>query len=156
MYIWYMIKHDLILYLEKMKGYFLYRKITFRSIWYWYCIVFIVLVYTSYQRACRTECIIWSIGSNYLKYFGFHHDWYSNYILLKFYLMCLYHLTKTGFNRKHLEKTLGMFSVEKAGLTLLGRTKSIAENEWQRLWQPLCQLLMEKIYPFPKRNTVLF
>lgn len=151
-----MIKHALILYLEKIKGYFLYQKITFRNIWYRYCILFIVSVYVSYQTACRTECIIWSSGSNHLKYFGFWCDWYSNYILLKFYLMCPYCLTKIGFNRKHLEKTLEMFTVEKAGLTLLGGTKSIAENEWQRLWQPLWQLLMAKIYPFPKRNTVLF
>lgn len=44
--------------------------------------------------------------------------------------MCTYCLTKIGFNGKHLEKTaLVMFAVEKAGLTLLGRTKSIAENE---------------------------
>lgn len=64
------------------------------------------------------------------KYFGFQCDWYSSNILLKFYLMCPYCLTKIGFNRKHLEKTaLVMFTVEKAGLTLLGRTKSIAENE---------------------------
>jgi len=46
-----------------------------------------------------------------------------------------------------------MFAVEKLGLTLLGRSKSMAENEWRRLRLPLCQLLLEKIYPFPKTNT---
>lgn len=35
-----------------------------------------------------------------------------------------------GFKRKHLEKiALVMFTVEKPGLTLLGRRKSVAENE---------------------------
>lgn len=130
--IWSMIKCTLIIYLEKTEDISFTRKLLLEM--YDIGIVFIVLVYTSYQ----TEYIIWSSGSNYLKYFGFQCDWYSNCILLRFYLMCPYCLTKIGFNGKHLEKTtLVIFTVQKAGLTLLGRTKSIAENGWQRLQQPL-------------------
>lgn len=63
-------------------------------------------------------------------YFGFQCHWYANDILLKFCFLCPYFLTKILVKGKHLEKiALVMFTVEKPGLTLLGRRKTMAENE---------------------------
>lgn len=118
-------------------------------------LVLIVSVYAMYQRACRTECIIWSSGRDYLRYFGFQCHWHPNYILLKLYFICPYCLTQIGFKRKHLEKiALVIITVEKPGLTLLAEG-----NPWQSMNDSSCDYLSasycwRKCIPFQRRTQL--